>query len=131
LDVDHAIRRRPAWATRQGLLPKNYKDLVVRSTDPDPSVRSAALERLGRLYWRISAFDAAVKIERRLLALHPQEKASRWRLADGLLQLGQPVEAHAIASALLLEDPNDEDIRILEHIARQRASWATENDDGA
>ena len=129
-DVDHAIRRRPGWAARQGLLPKNYQALVVRSTDPDPSVRSAALERLGRLYWQISAFDAGVKTERRLLELHPQEKASRWRLADALLQLGQPVEAHALASSLLLEDPSYKDIRILERIARRRASRVTESDDG-
>jgi len=129
-DVDHAIRRRPAWSSRQGLLPKNYESLVEQSQSDDRGARAEALERLGSLYWQIGAFDAATRTERRFQKLHPQDKASRWRMADALLQMNRPGEAHVIAAALLAEDPHYEDIKILERIARHRATPKAGKGDG-
>jgi tetratricopeptide (TPR) repeat protein len=120
LDVSDAIRRRPGWSKRQGLIPEHFEALQERSESSDPDVRLIALQQLGWLYWQIGAFEDGVAVERKLIALEPEAKEPRRRLADGLLLLGRPAEALEVARELRQEDPNYEDIALIAAIAESR-----------
>jgi len=122
LDVSQAIRRRPGWSKRQGLIPQHFEALQQRSESPDRNVRLTALQQLGWLYWQIGAFEDGVAVERKLLALWPEAKEPRRRLADDLLLLGRPAEALEVARALEGEDPDYEDIALIAAIANNRAN---------
>jgi hypothetical protein len=121
LDVSQTIRRRPGWSKRQGLIPEHFKELQERSESPDPDVRLTALQQLGWLYWQIGAFEDGVAVERKLLALWPEAREPRRRLADGLLLLGRPAEALEVARELQQEDPDYADIALIAAIAENRA----------
>jgi hypothetical protein len=121
LDVSRTIRRRPGWSKRQGLIPEHFDALKARSENPDLDVRLRALQQLGWLYWQIGAFEDGVAVERKLLALRPEAKEPRRRLADGLLLLGRPAEALEVARALEQEDPDYADIALIAAIAESRA----------
>jgi tetratricopeptide (TPR) repeat protein len=121
LDVSRTIRRRPGWSKRQGLIPEHFKALREASESPDPDLRLAALERLGWLYWQIGAFRDGVAVERKLIALRPEAKEPRRRLADGLLLLGRFAEALEVARELQEEDPDYADIALIAAIAEKRA----------
>jgi tetratricopeptide (TPR) repeat protein len=120
LDVSQTIRRRPGWSKRQGLIPEHFKALQERSESPDPDVRLTALQQLGWLYWQIGAFEDGVAVERKLLALRPEAKEPRRRLADGLLLLGRPAEALEVARELQQEDPGYADIALIAAFAENR-----------
>jgi tetratricopeptide (TPR) repeat protein len=122
LDVSQTIRRRPGWSKRQGLIPEHFKALKERSESPDPDIRLTALQQLGWLYWQIGAFEDGVAVERKLLALRPEAKEPRRRLADGLLLLGRPAEALEVARELQQEDPGYADIALIAAFAENRVN---------
>ena len=121
LDVSRTIRRRPGWSKRQRLIPEHFDALRERSESPDPEVRLIALQQLGWLYWQIGAFEDGVAVERKLLALRPEMKEPRRRLADGLLLLGRPAEALEVARELQQEDPDYSGIALIAALAENRA----------
>jgi hypothetical protein len=122
LDVSRTIRSRPGWSKRQGLIPEHFKALEERSQSSEPEVRLIALQQLGWLFWQIGAFEDGVAVERKLLALRPELKEPRRRLADGLLLLGRPAEALEVARELQEEDPDYADIGLIAAIAKNRAN---------
>ena len=81
-----------------------------------------ALQQLGWLYWQIGAFEDGVAVERKLLALRPEAKEPRRRLADGLLLLGRPAEALEVARELQQEDPGYADIALIAAFAEDRVN---------
>jgi uncharacterized membrane protein YdcZ (DUF606 family) len=121
LDVSRAIRRHPAWSKQQGLIPEQFEALEQRSQSPNPDVRLTALQQLGWLYWQIGAFEDGVAVERKLLALRPEAREPRRRLADGLLLLGRPAQALEVARELQQADPHYADIAQIAAIAEKRA----------
>lgn len=124
VDVAAAIRRRPAWAVKQGLVPPHYDRLLEERKSADPERRQRALGELGRIYWQIGAFEEQVATDRELLLRAPDAKEPQRRLADGLLHLKRPSEALDVARRLHAADPGYEDIEIILAIARQRAEAA-------
>ena len=120
IDASELVRRRPAWAHRQRMLPPDFEELEARQRDPDPGVRAAALDRLGELFWRVGAFREGERVDRELLELRPEAREPRRRLADDLLMLGRPTEALEVAVVLWDEDPDYGDIHAIHQIALNR-----------
>ena len=127
IDASELIRRRPAWSRRQGLLPADFEALEAARRDPAEPERAAALDRLGDLFWRIGAFGDGALVDRELLALRPEHREARRRLADDLLLLGRPAEALEVAEVLYGIDPDYADI----HAIRQIASNLVRREAGA
>ncbi|MDJ0851492.1 MAG: hypothetical protein QNK04_24210 [Myxococcota bacterium] len=122
VDVEALLRRRPAWALKQGVVPPYYEGLLGERESNDEGRRAAVLAELGRIYWQIGAFESQAEVDRELLLLEPASKEARRRLADAWLHLGRPAEALALARELHDEDPGYEDIAVILAIARQRAA---------
>ncbi len=122
VDVEALLRRRPAWCEKHGVVPPHYAALLEERNSPDEARRRLALAELGRVYWQVGAFESQAKVDRELLALEPESREARRRLADALLHLGRPDEALELARALHDEDPGYEDVAVILAIARQRAA---------
>jgi hypothetical protein len=121
VDVATAIHTRPDWSKRYGLVPREYERLLADRASPLPAVRSAALEALAQIYWRVGAFRDSAAIDRELVEERPEARVPRRRLADALLQLGRPGKALALTDKLMREDPGDSEVWLIHHLARERA----------
>jgi hypothetical protein len=117
IDASELIRKRPAWARRQRLIPPDFEALEAAQDSPDPALRRAALERLGELFWRIGAFRDAIRVEHERLRLEPGAPEARRRLADALLLDGRPAEALEAIEPLYREHPDYADAHAIRQIA--------------
>ncbi|HZO09051.1 MAG TPA: hypothetical protein VFC77_06715 [Myxococcota bacterium] len=128
IDAGVLIRARPGWSRRQRLIPPDFDALEAAARDPDPQRRAGALERLGDLFWRVGAFAEGERVDRELLALRPDAREARRRLADDLLMLGRPAESLAVSTPLWEQDPGYGDVHAIHQIAWNRVHGEAEAD---
>ena len=92
-DPGRVIAERPDWAVAHQMIPLDYERELRQSSDPDPALRFAALDRLAAVLALVGAYEEVLHFERRALALRPSVEAPRRRLVYELLRLDRFTQA--------------------------------------
>ena len=100
-----AIRAAPEWALAQGLAPRDFAQLEHRALASSGFPRARA--RLAVLYTVLGAYEEAVALDRRNLALRGGDPRALRRLVWNLLRLGDTAGAEALAPDLAARPPGD------------------------
>jgi len=107
LDVASVIRSRPDWAMEHEIIPRHYPELGEALRSGDSEVQFQARDELGLIFTLLGMYREEIENDEQAIALRPEAKAPRRRLAYVQLRLDRPDEAQRVARQLLSVDPDD------------------------
>jgi hypothetical protein len=114
-----AVRKRPAWAVENGVIPRDFAAVAAAARSSNPRLRARALRRLAGLYGALGAHAEQVEASEKLLRVQPTSKSARRWLVHGLLLLDRTEEAAHHAEQLLRLDPQDARSRAFANVVRR------------
>lgn len=107
LDMDRLVRERADWAIEHRVLPMDHAELLAALEQADAAARYRALARLGLAYALVGAHEEGLAMDRRALAIAPDERWPRRRASVELLALGRMDEAGRELARLEAQDAGD------------------------
>jgi hypothetical protein len=117
------IRDAPSWAIAQGMISPSFPELRAQRDSEDPDLRFRALDAIGNTYWLLGDRRAQMEADRAALALRPDAREPRRRLANTYVRKRRFSEAERLARELYESDPSDARARKLyEFILKRRFS---------
>ncbi len=118
------VRAAPAWAIEQGLIEPGFARWEAQASSPDPGLRDRALHQLANTWWLLGEFEAQVEADEAALALRPEAREPRRRLANTFLRQRRVQDAERLARELYESDPDDPRSRgLYEYMLSQRYGW--------
>ena len=99
-DAGRVLDRAPRWASRHGLLPRDYPQALRQQRVAEPRAARDARARLSGIFAMLGLYERVVGLEARTLSLDPADTSSRRRLVWALLRLGRIEEARAQSERL-------------------------------
>lgn len=107
------IRDAPSWAIDQGMISPSFPERAARRASDDPEERYRALDAIGNVYWLLGERRAQIEADQAALALRPDEREPRRRLANTFVRMRRFRDAERLARELYESDPGDEKARKL------------------
>jgi hypothetical protein len=118
------IRQAPDWATSQGMISPRFSELEAQRESQDPVARYLALDAIADTYWLLGDRRAQIEADLAALALRPDAREPRRRLANTYVRQRRIAEAERLARELYQSDPSDERARSLyQFLLSRRYSW--------
>jgi tetratricopeptide (TPR) repeat protein len=107
------IGEAPGWAIGEGMIPPGFPELAALRESDDPEERYRALDAIGNAYWLLGDYRAQIEEDTAALALRPDAREPRRRLANAYLRTRRVKEAERLARDLYQSDRSDERARAL------------------
>ena len=99
-EIERVIAAQPQWAMQNGVVPIYFQDLLKRGSMPQNEEDAVAGEHLALLFATLGLYEKAIALDRSRLKTHPNDPATRRRLAWSLLRSGDAKAALEIAGPL-------------------------------
>jgi tetratricopeptide (TPR) repeat protein len=113
LSPRQVILEAPAWALAEGMISPGFAELAAQRESDDPEKRYRALDAIGNTYSLLGDHGAQIEADTAALALRPDAREPRRRLASAYLRERRFRDAERLARELYESDPSDERARTL------------------
>jgi tetratricopeptide (TPR) repeat protein len=106
------------------MISPRFSELEAQRESQDPVARYLALDAIADTYWLLGDRRAQIEADLAALALRPDAREPRRRLANAYVRQRRIAEAERLARELYQSDPSDERARSLyQFLLSRRYSW--------